>query len=86
MTEPATGTRSPTIEGDVRLEPPRHALDWIKSSFCNASTACVELAAAGDMIAVRSSNRPDVEIYYTRAEISAWIDGATQPSPSSGAR
>lgn len=59
------------------MEPPRPAsLDWIKSSLCNASAACVELAVAGDMIAVRSSQRPDLHIYYTRAEISAWIDGA----------
>jgi Domain of unknown function (DUF397) len=59
------------------LEPPRPtALAWIKSSRCNATTACVELAVAGDMIAVRSSLRPDAHIYYTPAEISAWIDGA----------
>lgn len=30
----------------------------------------------GDRIAVRSSQRPDVHILYTPAEISAWIDGA----------
>lgn len=58
------------------MEPPRHVLDWIKSSLCNASSACVEMATAGNMIAVRSSQRPDVHLYYTSAEISAWIDGA----------
>lgn len=55
---------------------PHGGLDWIKSSICDASTACVELAPAGDMIAVRSSQEPDVHIFYTHAEISAWIDGA----------
>jgi uncharacterized protein DUF397 len=59
------------------LEPPRHAaFDWIKSSRCHASQACVELARAGDVIAVRSSQEPDQHIYYTHAEISAWIEGA----------
>lgn len=58
------------------MEPRRHALNWIKSSLCNASTACVELAVAGDMIAVRDSKSPDVHLYYTHAEVSAWIDGA----------
>lgn len=56
--------------------PPQAGLDWVKSSLCDASTGCVELAVSGDMIAVRSSHRPDTHIYYTFAEIVAWIDGA----------
>ena len=59
------------------MEPPRSdALGWIKSSRCNATHACVELAPAGDMIAVRNSQEPDRHIYYTHGEISAWLEGA----------
>ena len=51
-------------------------LQWIKSSSSYASTQCVELAAAGDMIALRDSKNPDVRLYYTHGEINAFLEGA----------
>ncbi len=55
---------------------PPAGLVWTKASYCHASSSCVELAAAGPLIAVRNSRRPEVEIHYTREEIVAWLDGA----------
>jgi hypothetical protein len=51
---------------------------WIKSSFSANNGTCVEFAALDDgQIALRSSNRPqDGAILFTRAEISAWLQGA----------
>lgn len=51
-------------------------LHWIKASRSYASTQCVELAPAGDMIALRDSKNPDSYLFYTREEIGAFIDGA----------
>ena len=51
-------------------------LQWIKASRSYASSQCVELALAGDMIALRDSKNPDVHLYYTSGEIDAFIDGA----------
>ena len=59
------------------MQPPQQSgLTWIKASRCHATNACVELAAAGEQIAVRNSQRPDTHILYAHAEISAWLDGA----------
>lgn len=51
---------------------------WRKSSFSNGTGACVELAPLADgRIAVRNSNHPNAgTVYVTRAELSAYLDGA----------
>lgn len=50
---------------------------WQKSSFSNDQGQCVEVAALSDgTIAVRNSNAPDLgAVFFTRAEMSAWIQG-----------
>ncbi|MEC3982785.1 DUF397 domain-containing protein [Amycolatopsis sp. H20-H5] len=54
---------------------------WRKSSYSNdgGSTGdnCVEAAALPDgRIAIRNSNHPDAGVtYFTRAEMSAWLQG-----------
>jgi Domain of unknown function (DUF397) len=53
---------------------------WRMSSFSNGSdddATCVEVAALTDgRIAVRNSNHPDAGVvYFTRAEMDAWIKG-----------
>lgn len=54
---------------------------WRKSSFtddgCGNSSTCVEAAALPDgRIAVRNSNHPEAgAVYFTRAEMNAWIKG-----------
>ena len=54
----------------------RESLDW-RIATKSSTTNCVEVAAAGGMIAVRNSRRPDEEmILYTIAEFDAFIDGA----------
>lgn len=52
-------------------------LTWRKSSFSNAGGECVETAALDNgHIAVRNSNHPDAgTVYFTPAEMSAWING-----------
>ena len=49
-------------------------LKWIKARRCHATTGCVELAPAGDMVALRDSKNPAQELYYTRAEMDAFFD------------
>ena len=49
---------------------------WIKATKSIGTGACVELASDGDLIALRNSRQPNVEICYTRAEIDAFLDGA----------
>lgn len=50
---------------------------WVKASASMGVEACVELAKAGEMIALRDSKKPDVPpLMYTRAEIVAFLDGA----------
>jgi Domain of unknown function (DUF397) len=51
-------------------------LVWIRGSRSYATSSCLELAAAGDMIALRDSKNPGVQLLYTVAEIDAFIDGA----------
>lgn len=54
---------------------------WRKSSFSGGSNGgggdCVETAALPDgRIAVRNSNTPDAgTVYFTRAEMTAWLAG-----------
>lgn len=52
-------------------------LTWRKSSFSNAGGNCVETAALDNgHVAVRNSNHPDAgAVYFTPAEMSAWING-----------
>jgi hypothetical protein len=64
----------------TRLEPLAQ-VQWRTSSFTDTGTAnggtCVEVAALpDDRIAVRNSNYPDAgAVYFTRAEMDAWIKG-----------
>lgn len=50
---------------------------WRTSSFSGNNGTCVEVAALPDgHIAVRNSNYPDAGVVlFTRAEMSAWING-----------
>ncbi|MGQ0837372.1 DUF397 domain-containing protein [Actinokineospora sp.] len=50
---------------------------WRKSSFSGDEGACVETAPLVDgSIAVRNSNHRDAGIvFFTRAEMAAWING-----------
>ena len=51
--------------------------NWVKSSQSVASGACVELAAMGDLVALRDSKNPDAApFYYTQTEMRAFLDGA----------
>jgi hypothetical protein len=51
--------------------------NWIKSSRSMAANACVELARAGELVAVRDSKNPGVApFHYTRAEFDAFLHGA----------
>ena len=49
---------------------------WIKAQKSIGTGACVELAIDGELIALRNSRHPEVEIRYTRAELDAFLDGA----------
>jgi hypothetical protein len=53
-------------------------MTWIKASRSVASGACVELAADGELIALRDSKEPSRVLRFTRAEMSAFLDGAAQ--------
>jgi uncharacterized protein DUF397 len=53
-------------------------LTWIKSSRSISSGACVELAADGDVIALRDSKEPEIVLRFTRDEMSAFLDGAAR--------
>lgn len=54
------------------------AAGWRKSSFSGDQGACVEAAPLDDgRIAVRNSNHPEAGVvFFTRAEMDAWIRGA----------
>lgn len=49
---------------------------WVKASKSAGLNACVELSPAGEMVALRDSKNPDVHLFYTQAEIAAFIDAA----------
>jgi Domain of unknown function (DUF397) len=52
-------------------------LDWIKASRSYGHGECVELAADGDMIALRDSKNPTAPyLRFTRPEMAAFLDGA----------
>jgi phosphoribosyl-AMP cyclohydrolase len=55
---------------------PAPELQWIKASSSMDVDACVEMAADGDLIAVRHSKKQDVLIHYSRAEFTAFLKGA----------
>ena len=54
----------------------RGRLKWIKASSSMGSNACVELARIGELIALRDSKNPDVQLQFTHKEIIAWLHGA----------
>jgi hypothetical protein len=64
----------------TRVEPLAQ-LQWRTSSFTDSGTSnggsCVEVAELPDgRIAVRNSNHPNAgTVYFTRAEMRAWIKG-----------
>lgn len=64
----------------TRLEPLAQ-IQWRTSSFTDSGTSnggsCVEVAALPDgRIAVRNSNHPNAgAVFFTRAEMRAWIKG-----------
>ena len=51
-------------------------LDWIKATASLGTNACLELAMAGDVIAVRDSKNPDVHLWFKPEEIAAFVAGA----------
>ncbi|GAA1273176.1 hypothetical protein GCM10009609_40330 [Pseudonocardia aurantiaca] len=55
---------------------PESELQWIKASSSWGVDACVELAADGDLVAVRHSRNPQVVIHYSPAEFAAFLQGA----------
>jgi len=50
---------------------------WRTSSFSNGTGSCVEVAPLADgRSAVRNSNHPEAGVvFFTRAEMDAWIKG-----------
>lgn len=61
----------------LATSPEDHQLHWVKASSSMGSGACVELAKAGDMIALRDSKNPTVPpLMYSEREIAAFLDGA----------
>ena len=64
----------------TRFEPLAQ-IQWRTSSFTDTGTGnggtCVEVAALPDgRVAVRNSNHPDAgAVFFTRAEMHAWIKG-----------
>jgi predicted phage gp36 major capsid-like protein len=51
-------------------------LEWIKASRSYALGECVELAVDGQVVALRDSKAPEIELRFTRAEMAAFLDGA----------
>jgi hypothetical protein len=51
-------------------------LTWIRASRSLATGACVELAAEDGFIALRNSRDPEIVLHFTKAELSAFVDGA----------
>jgi hypothetical protein len=60
----------------MTFSPTNGGLDWVKSSRSMGSGACVELAAAGQYVALRDSKNPDVPPFlFTRVELEAFLHG-----------
>jgi len=53
-------------------------MTWIKASRSVASGACVELAADGELIALRDSKEPGTVLRFTRDEMIAFLDGVVR--------
>lgn len=54
-----------------------HGAAWRKAQCSVANGACVELAPAGELIAMRDSKNPDGPVLmYTKVELAAFLDGA----------
>ena len=49
------------------------ALHWIKASSSGKDDACVELAADGDLVAVRDSKNPHIVIHFNRAVFAEFL-------------
>ncbi|MCY7344222.1 MAG: DUF397 domain-containing protein [Pseudonocardia sp.] len=50
---------------------------WVKARASNADGSCVEQRAHNDLIEVRDTkDRSGPVLRFTRAEFSAWLDGA----------
>jgi hypothetical protein len=56
--------------------PNEDGIKWTKARSSVGANACVELASSGEMIALRDSKNPVVRLHFTRAEISAFLQGA----------
>ena len=54
----------------------RMSVKWVRANRCHATSDCLELARVGDAIALRDSKKPGFVLYYTVAEIEAFLDGA----------
>jgi hypothetical protein len=58
-------------------QPERASLVWRKAQRSTANGQCVEIASADGRVAIRDSKDPDGPILvYTRAEFSAFLEGA----------
>ncbi|MQA83309.1 MAG: DUF397 domain-containing protein [Streptosporangiales bacterium] len=58
-------------------EPEPGRLVWRRARRSTPNNACVEVASAGEMIAVRDSKDPGGPVLrYTPAEFGAFLDGA----------
>lgn len=66
-----------STEGATVATPDLTTAAWFKSSFSGNNGDCVEAAALDDgRVAVRNSNQPnDGVVFFTRAEMDAWIKG-----------
>jgi hypothetical protein len=69
-----TGIHNGMVAGDVA------GARWVKASVCDAINSCVEVAEVGENeIAMRNSRFPDgPALVFTRAEVRAFINGATK--------
>jgi Domain of unknown function (DUF397) len=61
----------------MTAKPAKAKLNWVKSSRSLATGACVELAAAGECIALRDSKNPSVApLLFTRTEMGPFVFAA----------
>ena len=55
----------------------RNAISWIKSSFSNSFSNCVEVAEDAGCVLVRNSRQPSgLKLVFTPGEFSAFLAGA----------